>query len=464
MRLIAASIVCVLATAYTTLEFAPAIQAEHVGGPAAQQRTLRDGQAIFRFDTFGDEQLWTGVLRMHEAVAAVDPATALAVGLKVDVDSLPPALVAALRAGQVDLKNPAVTAELLRLNAVVGLKGTVSQTGRITSVGVTCALCHSSVDDSFAPGIGRRLDGWANRSLNVGAIVALSPALDDATREEFRTWGPGKYDPRHHVFDGTNILSLNSPSVPIAIPPIYGLRGVGFETYTADGPIWYWNSYVGVGQMGGHGSFSDPRLGITIAQTPDLVTPKLPALLAYQLSLRPPTAPKGSFDQVAAARGGQLFRNEAGCASCHQPPNYTDVLERPRSGHPVSARSRRRGHGPDVCRAHRNREVPDDAIARAAAASAVLPRRERAGPAGRRRSLRQPVRAAPDRGAEGGSGRVPQVAVRNASLDGRRRRAGAQRAGIRRRVGRAPRPGLRHHESCGTTSSSRATRASASRS
>src|SRR5689334_7797132 len=287
------------------------------------------GQQIFRYDTFGDEQLWTNVLRMHEVIPHADPATALSVGLKVDVDALPPEVIAALRAKAVNLADPAVTIELLRLNAVVGLKGNVDSSGQLTSVGVTCALCHSSVDDSFAPGIGKRLDGWANRDLNVGAIVALSPALDDSTKAEFRLWGPGKYDPRHHAFDGTNIIPLNSPSLPIVIPPIYGLKGVGFETYTADGPISYWNAYVGVSQMGGHGNFTDPRVGIAITQTPDLVTPKLPALLDYQLSLRAPKAPKGSFDQVAANRGKRLFRNEAGCATCHQGSTFTDVLSGP---------------------------------------------------------------------------------------------------------------------------------------
>jgi mono/diheme cytochrome c family protein len=295
----------------------------------AQQLGHRDGQAIFRYDTFGDEQLWTTVLRLHEPLATVDPATALAVGLKVDVDRLPPPVVAALRAGQVDLTSPAVTTELLRLDAVVGVKGVVNDTGQLTSVGVTCALCHSTVDDSFAPGIGKRLDGWANLDLNVGAIVALSPALPDTLKAEFRTWGPGKYDPRHHAFDGTDLLPLNSPSLPIAIPPIYGLRGVGFETYTADGPISYWNSYVGVGQMGGHGNFSDLRIGLFVRQTPDLVTPKLAALLDYQLSLRIPDPPVGSFDKEAAKRGKQLFRGEAGCATCHRPPNFTDVLSGP---------------------------------------------------------------------------------------------------------------------------------------
>src|SRR5262252_3841501 len=204
--------------------------------PAAKQL---DGQQIFRFDTFGDEQLWTNVLRMHEVVAAIDPATALGVGLKVDVDALPPSTISALRAGDVDLKSAAVTRQLLQQDAVVGIKGGFDSAGGLTSVGITCALCHSTVDDSFAKGIGRRLDGWANHDLNVGAIVALSPAIPDTLKAEFRTWGPGKYDPRHHAFDGINIRSLNSPSVPIVIPSIFGLKGVGFETYTADGPISY---------------------------------------------------------------------------------------------------------------------------------------------------------------------------------------------------------------------------------
>jgi hypothetical protein len=299
-----------------------------VSAPAARQ-PVHEGQTIFRYDTFGDEQLWTDTLRMHEVIATVDPATALAVGLKVDVDALPPAIVAALRAGQVNLKDPAVTTELLRLNAVVGVKGTVNQAGELTAVGTTCALCHSSVDNSFAPSIGRRLDGWANVDLNVGAIVALSPVIDEATKTEFRSWGPGKYDPRHHAFDGTNLISLNSRSLPIVIPPIYGLKGVGFETFTADGPISYWNSYVGVGQMGGQGNFSDSRIRLHIAQSPDLVTPKLPALLAYQLSLRTPVPPKGSFNRQAANRGRQLFREKATCSSCHQGPTFTDVLSGP---------------------------------------------------------------------------------------------------------------------------------------
>lgn len=325
MRFVGAvTFVYVIAMAFAVSGFSP----EERTPRAAQQDEVkrRDGQEIFRYDTFGDEQLWTDVLKMHEVIPSVDPATALAVGLKVDVEALPPAVIDALRAGQVDLKNPAVTVELIRLNAVVGVKGTV-EAGRLTKVGITCALCHSSVDNTFAPSIGKRMDGWANTDLDVGAIVALSPALDEATKAEFRTWGPGKYDPRHHAFDGNNIISLNSPSLPIVIPPIYDLKNVGFETFTADGPISYWNAYVGVGQMGGQGNFSDPRIGLTISQTPDLVTPKLPALLAYQLSLRAPKPAYGSFDAAAAARGRHVFRNEARCASCHQGPTMTDVLK-----------------------------------------------------------------------------------------------------------------------------------------
>jgi len=333
MRLMSTALLLfVIAMAFAVAGLAPVTQASQFAPRASDrdgQLNLRDGRMIFRYDTFGDEQLWTDVLRMHEVIAAVDPATALAVGLKVDVDALPAEIVAALRAGLVDLTDPAVTVELLRLNAVVGVKGTVDTAGQLTKVGVTCALCHSSVDDSFAPSIGKRLDGWANTDLNVGAIVALSPVLDDATKAEFRNWGPGKYDPRHHAFDGFNIVPLNSPSLPIVIPPIYGLRGVGFETFTADGPISYWNSYVGVGQMGGKGNFNDPRIGLFIQQTPDLVTPKLGALLDYQLSLRSPQAPKGSVNAAAAARGKQVFRNQAQCATCHQGPNFTDVLSGP---------------------------------------------------------------------------------------------------------------------------------------
>jgi mono/diheme cytochrome c family protein len=332
MRLIGAvTIVFILAVAFAVSGFVAPTQAEQTAATSERGRTSHDkqGQTIFRFDTFGDEQLWTDVLRMHEVLPTVDPTTALAVGLKVDVEALPAKVIAALQAGQVDLTDPAVTVQLLRLNAVVGVKGRVNKAGQLTRVGVTCALCHSSVDNSFAPGIGKRLDGWANTDLNVGAIVALSPVLDDATKAEFRSWGPGKYDPRHHAFDGTHIVPLNNPSLPVVIPAIYGLKGVGFETFTGDGPISYWNSYVGVSQMGGHGSFSDPRIGLSIRQKPDLVTPKLAALLDYQLSLRSPNPPRRSFNRKAAGRGRSLFQRQAGCSTCHQSPHFTDVLSGP---------------------------------------------------------------------------------------------------------------------------------------
>jgi hypothetical protein len=326
MRLIHASslmFALVLAIVLTGLTPASQVTTQANGSDASK------GRAIFRFDTFGDEQLWTTVLRMHEAVATVSPEMALGVGLKVDVEALPRSLIAALRAGDVDLTDPAVTIELLRLNAVVGVRGRVRD-GQLTSIGITCALCHSTVDDALTKGIGRRLDGWANRDLDVGAIVALSPSpLIDAFRDEFNKWGPGRYDPRHHAFDGMNLIPLHTPSLPIMIPSIFGLRGVGFETYTGDGPISYWNSYVGVGQMGGHGTFIDPRIGLVIRQFPDRVTPKLDELLAYQLSLETPEPPRGSFNRIAARRGRRVFRNEAGCASCHQGPTFTDVLEGP---------------------------------------------------------------------------------------------------------------------------------------
>jgi hypothetical protein len=303
-----------------------------VSAPAQGQR-LQDGQAIFRFDTFGDEQLWTDFLRMNEALEAVSPATALSVGLKVDVRALPPAVIKMLKADEIDLSDPAVTLTLLKLNAVVGVMGKVNDAGELTRVGITCALCHSTVDNSLTTGIGRRLDGWPNHDLNVGAIVGLSPALPADLKAEFAKWGPGMYDPRHHAFDGMNLIGLNSPSVPVVIPPAYGLKGVGFETYTADGPISYWNAYVGISQMGGQGTFRDPRIGLFIRQRPDLVTPKLAALSEYQLSLRAPGPPEGSFNR-RAQRGKRVFYDEGGCGSCHSGSTFTDVLKGPRKERP----------------------------------------------------------------------------------------------------------------------------------
>jgi len=285
------------------------------GTQSAAPAQAGNGKEIFRFDTFGDEQLWTDTLRLHEVIqSSVSPVTALAVGLKVDSAALPPNFLATH-----DLNSPATTVELIKLNAVVGLVGSVKGT-QLKSVGITCAICHSTVDNAVAAGVGNRLDGWPNRDLNPGAIIALSPALTSAQKAVYNSWGPGRFDPRFNV-DGIN--------GPVLIPPAFGLKGVGFETYTGDGPISYWNNYVAVLEMGGHGSFSDPRIGISITQEPDLVTPKLPALLQYQLSLATPRPPAGTFDQMAAKRGEALFKTKARCASCHIPPTFTDVLSGP---------------------------------------------------------------------------------------------------------------------------------------
>lgn len=289
-------------------------------GPAQDDRspqTLAEGQRIFRYETFGDEQFWTDTARMHEVVQkSVSPKMALSVGLKVDADAIPPDVAQAIKAGQVDLESPATTVTLLKLNAVVGLKGTIKTVGErdtLVRLGITCALCHSTVDNSFAPGIGKRQDGWPNRDLNVGAIIALSPAVTASQKAVYNSWGAGKYDPRYNI-DGK--------STPLVLPPAYGLAEVKNETYTAEGPISYWNAYVAVTQMHGQGNFSDARLGIDIRQSPDLVGPKLAALRSYQHSLTAPAAPAGSFDPAAAARGRALFNRS--CSSCHVGATGTD--------------------------------------------------------------------------------------------------------------------------------------------
>jgi mono/diheme cytochrome c family protein len=278
------------------------------------------GKDIFRFDTYGDEKYWTDTLRMHEVIqSGVSPATALSVGLKVDADALPQSVRDAIAAGKVDLTSPATTVTLLKLNAVVGLQGqvqTVNGRDTLTRVGITCALCHSTVDNSFAPGIGHRLDGWPNTTLNPGAIVALSPAVPAAVKQILNSWGPGKYDPR---------TNEDGQSTPLVIPPAYGLLGVDKETYTAEGPVSYWNAYVAVTQMHAQGTFSDTRLGINIVQTPDLVTSKLTALRQYQFSLQKPTPAAGSFDAAAAARGRTVFEGAGRCSTCHVGLTYTDV-------------------------------------------------------------------------------------------------------------------------------------------
>lgn len=287
-----------------------------------------DGQFIFRFDTFGDEQLWTDFLQLHKPVEDLSPRTALSVGLQVDSEALPQEIIDAIEAGEVDLDDPAVTIQLLKLNAVVGVIGKFAgASDQLQSVGTTCALCHSVVDNSVAPGIGKRLDGWPNRNLNVGAIIALSPKL--TVKAPFNSWGPGKYDPHFQAFNGDEFIPRHSPSFPVVIPPAFGLDGVDFETFTAEGSISYWNNYVGVTQMGGHGNFTDQRIGLNITQSPDMITSKLPALLQYQLSLPTPPPPPGSFDRNSAKQGEKIFNGVAQCATCHPAPLYTDVLTGP---------------------------------------------------------------------------------------------------------------------------------------
>ncbi|SPC21734.1 c-type cytochrome [Cupriavidus oxalaticus] len=292
---------------------------------ARQAALVEQGKQIFRFDTFGDEAHWTDTLKMHEVISTmVDPVTALSVGLKVDVEALPAAVADGIANGTVDLNSPATTVALLKLNAVVGVQGTVQTVNgvdKLVRVGITCALCHSTVDNSFAPGIGKRLDGWPNRDLNPGAIIALSPAVDAATKVVLNAWGAGKFDPRNNV-DGL--------SKPVVIPPAYGLDGIHRITVTGDGEeIAYWNRYVAVVEMGGLGTFTEPRLNLSITHgTEDLVTSKLPALQAYQLSLKAPAPSAGSFDAVAAQRGRLVFEGAGRCATCHSGTLFTDANAR----------------------------------------------------------------------------------------------------------------------------------------
>lgn len=313
---------------------------------------VQEGRRIFRFDTFGDEAFWTGVLRLHEPLATVSPRTALAVGLKVDVDALPGAVVSDLRAGRVNLDDPAVTLALLQADAVVGVKGVV-EGGVLRSIGITCASCHSTVDDSLAPGIGRRLDGWANQDLNVGAIVGLSPNLQaiadllsrggttvtvDTVKVVLESWGPGKYDAELNL-DGKGLRPDGKASATV-IPPAFGLAGVNLHTWTGWGSVPYWNAYVAATQLRGIGTFFDPRLN-DAAKFPvaaatgiadvrpgpgqeDLITPKLGPLHFYQLALKTPAPPAGSFDAAKAASGKAVFAGKAKCATCHVPPLFTE--------------------------------------------------------------------------------------------------------------------------------------------
>jgi len=307
------------------------------GGSSPDPALLSQGQQIFRSDTFGDESFFTDVLRLNEPVEqAVTPRVALSVGLKVDADALPDSVKQGITNGTVNLDSTATTLALLKLNAVIGLKGdvqTVNGQERLVRLGVTCAICHSQVDNSFTAngaipkGIGKRLDGWPNRDLNVGAIIALSPALPAAVKAVYNSWGPGMYDARFNRVEGGTPLHGDGINKPTVIPPAFGLQGVNKTTFTGDGDdIAYWNRYVAVTQFGGHGNFTEPRLGINATNgTDDLVSSKLPALQAYQLSLAPPAPPAGSFDGVAAVRGFALFNGKARCSTCHSGPTFTDA-------------------------------------------------------------------------------------------------------------------------------------------
>jgi hypothetical protein len=323
---------------------------------------VQTGRQIFRFDTFGDEAFWGDTLKLHQAIAGaanggvgpgVSPATALAVGLKIDLDALPGDLVLQLQNGSVNLASPTTTLALLKLNAVVGLTGFFDAAGTITSLGIQCSFCHSTVDGSFsAPGIpagniGHRLDGWNNQDLNVGAIVNLSPDLSavvallgvpDATvRAVLTGWGPGKYDAQLFM-DGIGATPTGAAgSSATLIPPAFGLAGMNLHTSTGWGGVSHWNALVAVLEMHGKGTLFDPRLKDAvkfpvaaragfdnIRNTPDLVTSKLPALQAYQLAIAAPAPPAGSFDEAAAARGATVFNGKAKCATCHVPPLFTE--------------------------------------------------------------------------------------------------------------------------------------------
>jgi hypothetical protein len=324
---------------------------------AAQQNArqmIRDGKQTFRFDTFGDEAFWGDTLHLHQAIEGaklggvgpgVSPATALAVGLKVDVGALPESIVQGLKKGKVNLADPAITVALIKLNSVIGVTGSFSPEGKLTSMGIQCALCHSTVDNSLAPGIGHRLDGWANRDLNVGAIIALAPNLQTvasllstdqaAVRKVLNSWGPGHFDAE--LFLDGKAFRPDGTTAAVLIPPAFGLAGVNLHTWTGFGSVTYWNAFVANLEMHGKGTFFNPRLNDSVQypiaasagfgnvkNTPDLITPKLAALQFYQLAIPAPAPPSGSFNVQAAQRGKVLFNSVARCSTCHVPPLYTE--------------------------------------------------------------------------------------------------------------------------------------------
>lgn len=305
---------------------------------------IAEGRHTFRYDTFGDQVFWSRTLGIHQALKTVSPRTALSVGLKVDSEALPPGVLAQLARNEIDLDDPAVTATLLQLDAVVGLRGFFKPDGTLRAAGITCALCHSTVDNSVAPGIGRRRDGWPNRDLNVGAVINLAPNLkpvadllgvDEATvRTVLKSWGPGRFDAE--LFLDGKAFRPDGKTAATLLPPAFGLAGVDGHTYTGWGSVTYWNAFVANLEMHGQGTFWDPRLNdaekfpvaaragfADVRSEHDLITSKLPALQLYQLSIPAPAPPAGSFNAGAAARGKLVFR-EAGCARCHVPPLYTE--------------------------------------------------------------------------------------------------------------------------------------------
>ena len=318
------------------------------------KQMMAEGRQTFRHDTFGDEAFWSGVLQLEKAIEGeklggvgpgVSPKTALAVGLKVDLKALPRPLVNQLRRSQVNLDDPAMTLALLKLDAVLGVKGKFNEDGSLKSIGITCAVCHSTVDNSFAPGIGYRLDGWANRDLNVGTIIGLSPNLQPVAdllgvdvptlRKVLEGWGPGKFDAE--VFLDGKGFRPDGKSAATLIPPAFGLAGVNLHTWTGWGSVTHWNAFVANLEMHGQGTFYDPRLNNAekfpiaakngfgnIRSTPDLITPKLAGLHFYQLAIPAPAPPAGSYDKEASTRGEALFNNQAKCATCHVPPIFTE--------------------------------------------------------------------------------------------------------------------------------------------
>ncbi len=324
--------------------------------PPTTASLLEQGKQTFRFDTFGDEDFWGGTLGLHQAIegqkfggvgAGVSPATALKVGLKVDADAVPPDVIEGILHGRVDLNDPATTLALLKFNAVVGVTGFFNPDGSLKTMGIQCALCHSTVDDSVAPGIGHRLDGWANRDLNVGAIISLAPNLQpfttllsvsaDTVRTVLGSWGPGKFD-AELILDGKAFRPDGSPAATL-IPPAFGLAGVNLHTWTGWGSVPYWNAFVANLDMHGKGRFWDPRLNdatqfpiaarfgfgnVMIGPDDDRITSKLPALHLYQMSLQSPKLPDSAVDQGAAARGDELFSGKAGCNTCHSEPLWTE--------------------------------------------------------------------------------------------------------------------------------------------